>query len=272
MASSRPQRPRLDTTTPNMGRVADYFLGGKDNFAVDREAAEAALAITPELPALWREGRRFLGRAVRFLAQEAGIRQFVDIGCGLPTQGNVHEIAHSVAPDARVVYVDNDPMVVVHGQALLQDDRLTVVIEADVREPELLLSHPRLTEMIDLDEPVAILLFGVLQDIPDDALVLQISDHLRKAISPGSYMAISQPVSDLRPEATAKLAAFYQDEGAISGPRREGLRTKTEVERCFEGLDLVDPGVVYIPQWRPDGVVLHRPDSIWVVGGIGRKA
>ncbi|MEV7908605.1 SAM-dependent methyltransferase, partial [Streptomyces anulatus] len=167
--------------------------------------------------------------------------------------------------------VDNDPMVVVHGQALLQDDRLTVVIEADVRDPEALLSHPRLTEMIDLNEPVAILLLGVLQDIPDDALVLQISEHLRKAISPGSYMAISQPVSDLRPEATAKLAAFYQDEGAITGPRREGLRTKTEVERCFEGLDLVDPGVVYIPQWRPDGAVLHRPDSIWVVGGIGRK-
>ncbi|MER7129839.1 SAM-dependent methyltransferase [Streptosporangium saharense] len=271
MASSKPGRPRLDTTTPNMGRVADYFLGGKDNFAADREAAEAAMAITPELPVLWREGRRFLGRAVRFLAQEAGIRQFVDVGCGLPTQGNVHEIAHAVAPEARVVYVDNDPMVVVHGQALLQDDRLTVVVEADLRDPGTLLTHPGLTKMINPDEPVAILLLGVLQDIQDDSQVTQIIDHLRKAIPPGSYLAISHPVADLRPEATARLAAFYQSEGAVSGPHRSGLRSKAEVERYFDGLDLVEPGVVYIPQWRPEGEPAHRPDAIWVVGGIGRK-
>ncbi|WP_433236805.1 SAM-dependent methyltransferase [Streptosporangium sp. CA-135522] len=270
MVPSKTERLTFDPTVPNAGRIADYFLGGKNNFAADRAAAQAAIAIAPELPAMSREGRRFLGRAVRFLA-DAGIRQFVDIGCGLPTQGNVHEIAHAVAPDARVVYVDNDPMVVVHAQALLQDDRLTTVVEADARDPEGLLSRLRRTGMIDLDQPVAILLFSMLQDVTDDVLATQITTELHKAIAPGSYMAVSHAVSDLRPETTAKLTALYQDGGSVTGPRRENLRTRAEVGRFFDGLTLVEPGVVYVPQWRPDGAVLHRPDSVWVVGGVGRK-
>ncbi|GIH80282.1 SAM-dependent methyltransferase [Planobispora longispora] len=270
MATLEPERAKLDTTTPNEGRIADYFLGGKDNFAADRAAAEHALAIAPELPALAREGRRFLGRAVRFLA-EAGIRQFIDIGCGLPTQGNVHEIAHSIAPDARVVYIDNDPMVVVHGQALLQDNERTVVIEADARDPARMLTHPGLTSMIDLDEPVAILLFAVLHSLPDDDVATHVVTHLRKAIAPGSYVALSHAVSDLCPKKTAKLAAVYQAQGTITGGRRGNLRTKAEVERFFDGLDLVEPGVVYLPLWRPGDDLHHSPDSTWVVGGVGRK-
>ncbi|MGW4423394.1 SAM-dependent methyltransferase [Streptosporangium sp. NPDC004631] len=271
MSPSKPERPRLDTTVPSAGRITDYLLGGKDNFAADRKTAETVLAIAPELPMLWREGRRFLSRTVRFLAEEAGIRQFIDLGCGLPTYGNVHDIAQSVAPEARVVYVDNDPMVVVRGQAMLQDDQRTVVIEADVREPEKLLSHPRLTEMIDLEQPVAILVLALLQDLTDDAVATQVMDHLRKEIVPGSHMAISHPVRDLCPERTAKLSTVYQDAGAITGPRRENLRRKAEVEPFFDGLTLVEPGFVYIPYWRPDGTMLPQPDAVWVVGGVGRK-
>ncbi|GAA3446705.1 SAM-dependent methyltransferase [Planomonospora venezuelensis] len=270
MAPPRPERAKFDTTVPSEGRIADYFLGGKDNFAADRAAAEQVLAIAPELPALAREGRRFLGRAVRFLAADAGIRQFVDIGCGLPTQGNVHEIAQSAAPGARVVYVDNDPMVATHGQALLQDDRLTTVVEADALDPARMLTHPRLTAMIDLGRPVAILLFSLLHNFPDDDLVTQMIKHLQKAVAPGSYLAFSHAVSDLRPETTARLAAVYQAQGSIMGPPRGNLRTKAQVERLFEGLEFVDPGVAYIPEWRPDGAVLHRPGSVWVVGGVGR--
>ncbi|MBG0830351.1 SAM-dependent methyltransferase [Planomonospora sp. ID67723] len=270
MPPPRPERAKFDTTVPNEGRIADYFLGGKDNFAADRAAAEHVLSIAPELPALAREGRRFLARTVRFLAAEAGVRQFVDIGCGLPTQGTVHEIVHSAAPGARVVYVDNDPMVVTHGQALLQDDRLTAVVEADALDPARMLAHPRLSEMIDLERPVAILLFALLHNFPDDDLVAQMITHLRKAVAPGSYLAFSHAVSDLCPETTARLAAVYQAQGSIAGPPRGNLRTKGEVERLFDGLDFVEPGIVYIPRWRPDGAVLHGPDSVWVVGGVGR--
>ncbi|GAA2874911.1 SAM-dependent methyltransferase [Streptosporangium fragile] len=270
MASPRPERLRFDPAIPNAGRIADYFAGGKDNFAADREAARAALSIAPELPVLAREGRRFLRRAVGFLA-EAGIRQFVDIGCGLPTQDSVHQILHTVAPDARVVYVDNDPMVVVHAQALLKDERVATVIEADARDPERILTHPRLTGTIDLNEPVAILLFSFLTDLTDDVQALQITSGLQKAMAPGSYLALSHAVSDLCPEKTARLAALYQDQGSITGPRRANLRTGAEVEPFFDGLDLVEPGLVYIPQWRPEGAVPHRPDAVWVVGGVGRK-
>ncbi|GII84902.1 hypothetical protein Ssi03_28920 [Sphaerisporangium siamense] len=270
--SSTPARPKLDTTSPNMGRVADYILGGKDNFAVDREAAEAAMAIIPNLSLLWHEGRRFLGRAVRYLAGEAGIRQFIDIGCGLPTQGNVHEIAQSVAPGARVAYIDNDPMVVVHGQAILQDDGITAVIEADARDPEKLLAHPALTDIIDLDQPVAVLLFGILQDITDDAVAARMVEGLREAVPPGSYLAISHPVSDLMPESTTEMAVMFEDRGAVEGPTRAGgLRTKAEVDRYMDGLALVEPGLVYIPWWRPDGPIIHGAESVWVVGGVGRK-
>lgn len=271
MEASIPQRPRFDTTIPHLGRVADYIRGGKDNFAADRRAAETAMTIAPELPVLWRETRRFLGRMVRYLAAEAGIRQFVDIGCGLPSRDNVHEIADTVAPGARVVYVDNDPVAVAHGQALLQDERRTVVIEADARDPEALLSHPRLTGLIDLDEPVAFLLFGVLPEIPEDDVAARIVGHLRDRLVPGGHLALSHQVSDPCPETTARLTAFYRREGAIPRFHRDNLRRRAEVGRFFDGLTLVDPGLVYVPWWRPEREVPYPPDAVWVAGGVARK-
>ncbi|GAA3800390.1 SAM-dependent methyltransferase [Sphaerisporangium flaviroseum] len=271
MAHSKLERLGFDPTIPNEARMCDYFIGGKDNFAADREAARRALELAPELPMMCHEGRRFLSRAVRYLAG-AGIRQFIDIGCGLPTQGNVHEIAQEVASDSRVAYIDNDPVVVVHAQALLEDDKQTAVIEADARDPDQILGHPRLNNLIDLREPVAVLLLFTLVTIPEDELAAHIVRRFRDAVVPGSHLAIAHSVSDLRPETTAKLAALYQDDGVVSGPRRDQLRSKADIERLFEGLSLVEPGVAYLPEWRPDpGETYTGPGTIWAVGGIGRK-
>jgi hypothetical protein len=258
--------------TPNEARVLDYLLGGKDNFAADREAADRAVELTPELPMLAHESRKFLGRAVRFLAGE-GIRQFVDIGCGLPTQNNAHEVAQAVAPDARVVYVDFDPVVVSHAGALLADDVQTGVIQADMRDPEHILAHPGLTHLIDLDRPVAILLIAALTAITEDEVALDIAARLRKAIAPGSWMVISEPISDIRPEATEALAALFQDKKIVEGTRRRhNLRTRAEVERYYAGLDLVDPGIERICLWRPDpGEPTVDPATVWSIAGVGRR-
>jgi S-adenosyl methyltransferase len=273
MAASPTKDPdAFDPTVPNEGRMYDFYLGGKDNFAADREAALQALEVAPDLRELVREARRFLARAVRFLA-EAGIRQFIDIGTGLPTQGNVHEIAQAVAPDARVVYVDNDPIVRVHAEALLEGNELATVLQADMRDPDQILKHPDLLSLIDLDEPVAILLFFVLYTVPEDDRAMRIVRHLRDAMCPGSYLAVSHPVSDICPETTARLAVLYQEQAkVIEGTPRHNVRTRAEVARFLDGLELVEPGVVYLPDWRPP-VSGDRENlrSIWAVGGVGRK-
>jgi O-methyltransferase involved in polyketide biosynthesis len=263
--------PGFDPKMPNEARMIDYMLGGKDNFAADREAADRALALAPELPLMVRESRRFLDRAVRFLV-ESGIRQFVDIGCGLPTQGSVHEVAHATAPDARVVYVDNDPLVVNHAQALLSDCVRTGVVRADLREPDALLTHPRLTELIDLRQPVGFILVGVLTLIPEDDLALGIIDRLCRAAAPGSYFVVTHAISDRRPQVTEKLAELFQDEQIVRGARRRNVRTQAEVEPYFENLDIVEPGIVPVPAWRPDlGRPTVDPQTVWAVGGVGRK-
>jgi O-methyltransferase involved in polyketide biosynthesis len=262
----------FDPTVPNESRMHDYYLGGKDNYAVDREAAQQAIGLAPELPVLAREGRKFLNRVVRFLA-EAGIRQFLDIGTGLPTQGSVHQIAQTVAPDCRVVYVDNDPVVRVHAQALLGNDPLTTVVEADMRDSEMIAGHPDLRRLIDLDQPTALLFFHVLYTIPEDEEVARSVARLSELMAPGSHIAISHPVSDLCPEVTARLAHLYQQQThAIRGRPRANVRSRAEVERLFAGWDLVEPGVVYLPQWRPDHETLEASRPIWSVGGVGRKS
>lgn len=250
----------------------DFYLGGKDNFAADREAALQALTIAPGLPLLVREARRFLGHAVRFLA-ESGIRQFVDIGTGLPTQGNVHEVAQAVAPDARIVYVDNDPVVRVHAEALLEHTESATVLQADMRDPEQILHHPDLLRLIDLDQPVAILLFAVLYTVPEDDQAEWIVARLREAMAPGSYLAISHPVSDRNPEMTAQLAMMYQQEvKVIRGVPRSNIRAKAEVARYFDGLELIEPGVAFLHEWWPSSQIgTDRDQSIWAVGGIGQK-
>jgi SAM-dependent methyltransferase len=262
----------FDPAVPNQARIHDYFVGGKDNFAADREAARWALSVAPELPLMCREGRRFLERVVRHLAAR-GVRQFVDVGCGLPTQGNVHEIAQAAAPGSRVVYVDNDPVVVTHARALLEDEEHTAVIEADMREPDQILGHPRLKSLIDLGSPVAILLLFVLDVVPEDELAAHIVGRFRDAIALGGYVAIGHSVSDLRPEATAGLADLYQSRGVVTGhAHREQQRTKADVETLFDGLSLLPPGVVYVPDWAPDaGGQTLDPRAIWSVGGVGRK-
>jgi O-methyltransferase involved in polyketide biosynthesis len=260
------------TRTPNEARVVDYLLGGKDNFAADRAAAEQAVAFAPELPMMALESRRFLGRVVRFLAGE-GVRQFVDIGCGLPTQNNAHEVAQAAAPESRVVYVDFDPVVVTHARAIQADDVRTSVVQADMRDPDLILGHADLVRLIDLRQPVAILLVSALQAIPEDEVALDIITRLREAICPGSWMVISHPISDSRPDVTEQLATMFQDEEIVKGTRRrDNLRTRAEIEPYFDGLDLAGPGVVRMPAWRPDGgAPAVDPEAVWAVAGVGRK-
>jgi O-methyltransferase involved in polyketide biosynthesis len=271
-ATSPHEPARFDPTTPNVARMYDYYLGGKDNFAADREAAEMALSMAPELRVGAQEVRRFLRRAVTFLVREAGIRQFIDVGCGLPTRGNVHEIAQAAAPDVRVAYVDNDPVVAAHARALLESNAETAVIQADMREPAQILDNPVLNELIDLRRPVAVLLVSVLHILADDDQANKIVARFREAMAPGSYLVMSHAVSDMRPETTAKLAALYQQRTGMTGKHRANLRTRAEVEPYFDGLEMVEPGLVYVPEWRPDPAEPAPAEPVWAVGGIARKA
>jgi hypothetical protein len=194
------------------------------------------------------------------------------VGCGLPTQGGVHEVLRPVAPDARVVYVDSDPVVVVHARALLEADDPVVVIQADAREPDDLLAHPDLTGLIDLDRPVALLLHSFLVLIPEDDLATHIVDRLREAMAPGSHLLVSHAIADPCPEVTEKLARLYQDTEVVKGTPRHNVRTRAEVERLLDGLDLLPPGMVELPAWRPGaGEPTVDPESVWVVGGIAVK-
>jgi hypothetical protein len=258
--------------TPNEARIIDYLLGGKDNFAADREAAEQAVTLAPELPMMALESRKFLGRAVRFLADE-GIRQFIDIGCGLPTQNNAHEVAQAAASDSRVIYVDFDPVVVTHARAILADDVQTGVIQADMREPDKILAHPDLRRLIDLDQPVAILLIAALNAIPEDETALHIVEHLRDAITPGSWMVISHPISDDRTDVTEQLASLFQDQEIVKGSRRRAnLRTRAEVEPYFDGLKVAAPGITRVPDWRPEsGEAGVAAMTDWTLAGVGQK-
>jgi O-methyltransferase involved in polyketide biosynthesis len=244
-AEPEPVPAELDVARPNVARIYDYFLGGKDNFASDREAAEQILRIIPEARSGAMINRAFLGRAVRFLAR-AGIRQFIDIGAGLPTQANVHEVAHKVDPAARVVYVDNDPVIRVHGQALLHSADTATVIEADLRDPDKILEHPELRAFIDFSEPVAVLMVGILHFIADFEDPYGIVAHVRERLAPGSHLAVSHATAESRRNGN-RVAAVYSQATAPLIPRGQA-----EVWRFFDGFELVEPGVVYAPQWRPD--------------------
>jgi len=250
----------IDVTVAHEARIYDYLLGGKDNYAVDREAAERALVAAPMLRTVAWENRKFLGRVVHFLVAEAGIRQFIDIGTGLPAQGNVHEVAQAVGPSTRVVYVDNDPIVLVHANALLAKDDSTTVIQADVRRPEQILNHPELRKLIDFDEPVAVLLIAVLHFVTPEENPSGIVSYLRDAVIPGSYLAISHITADEHPEAVAH---------AIQALGKGTPRSRLEIERLFAGFDLVEPGLVYVQEWRPEGS--FASGSGWVIGGLGHK-
>jgi hypothetical protein len=264
---------KINTGVPNPARIYDYFLGGKDNFPADREVADQVLAIAPVARDVVEDNRAFLRRVVRHLAGEAGIRQFIDLGSGLPTQGNVHEIAQAVAPDARVVYVDNDAMVVTHSRALLAGDN-TAAIRADLREPDVLLGHAELRELIDLDQPIALLLMAILHFFDDDEDPYGIVARFRDALPAGSYLAISHGTrdiperSDLSPAAMAEMGAKVERLYQLTTASLV-TRTRPQVERFFAGFDLLEPGVVEIQLWRPDGEGSKLPGGFY--GGVGRK-
>jgi S-adenosyl methyltransferase len=257
----------IDTATPHPARMYDALLGGRDNYLADQEAVRRVLKAAPEARDSARANRAFLQRAVRFLVGEAGIRQIIDIGTGIPTAGNVHQVAGEVAPDTRVVYVDNDPIVHVHANALLTGSGTTSIVLADLREPEAILEHPKTRALIDFGQPVGLLLVAILHFITEVENPAHILAALRAALPEGSYLVLSHATADLRPDAAQSAAEVY--DGATSNVT---LRSKAQVEALFDGWELIDPGVVQVPLWRPEGRKL-RPKELekaWVYGGIGR--
>ena len=260
--------PGIDTTSPSIARMYDYYLGGKDNFAVDRAAAGKLLAIAPEIAEISRQNRAFLGRVVRFLT-EAGVRQFIDIGTGLPTQNNVHQVAQLYAPEARVVYVDNDPIVLAHARALLADNPQTAVIDADLLQPDTILDHPVIQQHIDFDRPVAFLLIAILHFFADDDRPYDIVARFRDALPSGGYLAISHVVSEVNPQAIDAAQEVYRSFLRRSGDAR---RTRADILRFFDDFELAGPGLVYVSDWRPDGTAPTADEKeAWIVGGVARK-
>jgi len=255
----------VDPSTPNVARMYDYYLGGKDNYAADRETAEKVLARYPELRMVTQQGRAFLDRVVTFLAAEAGIRQFLDIGSGLPTQRNVHEVAHEVDPDARVVYVDYDRIVIVHARALLADGKRgrTVVVEADLRDPHAILEHPDTRTVIDFSRPVAILLSAILHFVPDEDDPYGVVETLVSAMAPGSYLVISHAGGEDMSDRAREAAAEYR--GATA---QMALRSRSEILRFFDRLELVEP------EWRnasPPPAALADQIAKAAYVGVARK-
>ena len=260
----------IDTTRPHPARMYDAYLGGKDNYAADREAVRRILRNWPEVRAMARANRAAMQRMVRFLAGEAGIRQFLDIGTGIPSAGNVHEVAGQVAPGSRVVYVDNDPIVHVHANALLTGSGTTSIVLADLREPGEILAHPKVRELIDFSKPVALLLIAILHFITEEENPYGIVATLRDALPSGSFLALSHGTADFHPPGVAgEAAASYE---TATAPLV--LRTFDRVSAFFDGFELVEPGLVQAPLWRPDGKPPRPKDlaKIGVYAGVGRKS
>jgi S-adenosyl methyltransferase len=260
----------VDTSRPHSARIYDYFLGGKNHFAADRETADKVLAAAPGLRTGPRENRAFLGRAVRYLTEEAGIRQFLDIGTGLPTTNSVHEIAQAVAPESRIVYVDNDPLVLVHARALLTSSRegRTAYIQADLRDPAAILSSPVVRSVLDFSKPIALLLVAVLHFIEDEHKPAELVAPLVDALPRGSYVVASHGTGEYGPEAIATAQRAYRGGGVSSRPRNSDEFAKI----AFAGLDLVPPGVVLVSEWRRS-VAGPRPlaNEVNTNGGVARK-
>lgn len=260
--------PGLDTTRPHVARMYDYYLGGKDNFEVDRNAVAAVEAAMPEVRQLALENRAFLRRAVTFMAA-AGIRQFIDIGAGLPTAGNTHEVAQASAPGSRVVYVDNDPIVLSHGRALLATNADTTVVTADLRDPGDVVGREEVRKLIDFDQPVGVLLIAMTHFLHDDERD-RVMAELREALAPGSYLATTHvTVDEHSAEAVEGVEAVYR-----RTPTPIYFRAHAEIARFFDGFELVDPGLVTVDAWRPDPVDPAEPApeaTRWLYGGVGRR-
>lgn len=267
--SSEPLSTGIDVTVPSVARMYDYYLGGKDNYVVDREASEELLKVVPSTQALALNNRRFLQRAVRYLARDLGIRQFVDHGSGLPTQDNVHQVAQAVDPASRVVYIDNDPIVLAHGRALLEENDDTAVIQADMRDTDGIFAHPEVTRLIDLEQPVAALFVSVTHCIPDEDDPAGIVKRVADRLVPGSYIVLCQLISEDR--ATRDFVTNFMHEATQGHWGR--VRQAHEFERYFDGLEILEPGLVEVSTWRPDGEVAPKQlTKEWIeFGGVARK-
>ncbi|HEU5420714.1 MAG TPA: SAM-dependent methyltransferase [Streptosporangiaceae bacterium] len=260
--------PGVDTRRANPARVYDYWLGGTHNFLADQDLGRAMAAVEPAVRDIARANRAFLGRAVSYLAAEAGVDQFLDIGSGIPTQGNVHEVTARHNPRARVLYADIDAVAVAHSKAILAGHPTAAVISADVRQPGDLLAQPGLA-LLDLAQPAALLLVAVLHFISDDDDPWQIVATLRDALAPDSYLVLAHATNESRPGTIRAAEKIYQ-----RGVPSEGrTRSRAEILRFFDGFDLLDPGLVYLPQWRPadPADVPEDPARLWFLAGVARK-
>ena len=266
-ASQRTDPPEIDATVPNSARIWNYWLGGKDNYPVDREVGDEYRAIYPEIVQVARASRQFLARAVLYLAGEAQVHQFLDIGTGLPSFNNTHDVAQRVAPGTRVVYVDNDPVVLAHARALLTSTKaVTAYVDADLHDPDEILAAAGRT--LDFTRPIGLMMLGILGHIGDDDEARSIVKRLLDALPSGSYLTICDGTNDLF-EAGVEAQQLYKESGAV--PYR--LRSAQQIADFFEGLELVEPGVVSCPRWRPDPVDVGRdlPPDMDQVAGVGRK-
>ncbi|MGI5452335.1 SAM-dependent methyltransferase [Streptomyces sp. CA-249302] len=257
-----------DPDKASVARMYDAMLGGQHNFAIDREAVAAFSAIDPQVRTLARANRAFLGRAVRFLAA-AGVRQFIDLGSGIPTQGNVHEVAQSASPGARVVYVDNDPVAVAHSGSLLADNPDAAIVDADIRRPADILAAPQVRKLIDFEQPVAVLMNAILHFVSPEEDPAGIVTAFRDAVPVGSWLAMSHGTNQDRPDTAAAVGQLYRARAASPVTPR----SHDEILGLFDGFDLAEPGLVHVPLWRPDpdDVIPDNPTDYWVYVGVGRK-
>ncbi|UGY94542.1 SAM-dependent methyltransferase [Streptomyces gobiensis] len=260
----------IDLSKPSVSRIYDYYLGGSHNFEVDREAARQAIEAFPGLPKIMQANRAFMRRAVRY-AVDQGITQFLDIGSGIPTFGNVHEVAQAASPQARVVYVDNDAVAVAHSRAVLEGDDTTEVLAADLRSPQDILGSPEVSRLLDLERPVALLLVAVLHFIKDEEDPWKAISQVREAFAPGSLLILTHASTEGGPRTSDQgdeISKIYSNVGS-----RLMMRSHAEVARFFEGFELIDPGLVSMPNWRPEGPV-DQEDPVVFSGfaGVGRKA
>ena len=258
--------PSIDTGVAHIARVQDYWLGGKENYAADREAGDEGIRAFPDMVASVRNTRAFLARSVRYLAAEAGIRQFLDIGTGLPAASNTHEVAQSIVPDARVVYVDNDPIVLVHARALLDSHPAgaTDYLDADIRNPEHILAQAART--LDFSRPIALMLIAVLQFVPDEDDPYGVVERLKAAVPSGSYLAISHPASDIQATQMVSMAKRLSQLMV----QKVTVRSHDQVARFLDGWELLPPGLVRAPEWRPAAPEdAATPSTMW--SGVARK-
>jgi hypothetical protein len=258
--------PDVDVSRPNAARVYDVYLGGAHNFQIDREFAKRAKELLPEVISLARMNRAFLQRAVRELAR-SGVDQFLDLGSGIPTVGNVHEIAQRINPQARVVYVDNEAVAVAHSALILEGNERAGVVNADVREPDQVLDAEVTRRLLDFSRPVAVIMCTIMHFVPDEDDPERVVHAYRDAIAPGSYLAISHATSDNRTDVGEISASYRNTANPVT------LRPRSRIERFFDGFELLEPGLVFTPQWRPDHPtdIGDHPERSGVYAGVGRK-